>query len=310
MLTYLIIQLDDTSVSFCGVTPPKHEVRLMPLDVLRSGIVWAMKENLNVQFVYPYYKLPESYREVIETIDHTKIGPHECGEVLDVTVVADLAAISNSRNCYIWHCSLDELEAEQEKVTEALLKALRLNVILTEVVGWKESQFNRYTVILESLSDHVAELFRQGRNVQFNLLTDRLILNAMNNCGAGDTSVTLAPDGKFYVCPAYYYSSQQSIGDLKYGLDIKNQQLFRLAFAPICRHCDAYQCRRCVWQNEQLTLDCNTPSHEQCMAAHLERNASRRLLLRLNEQGARLEGCSDIREIDYLDPFNIVNKWK
>ena len=307
MLTYLIILLDDTSVSYCGYCPLQREQRLMPLDVLQRGIVWAMKENLNIQMVYPHYQLPKEYRDTIETIDHTKIGPSECGEQLDVTVVADLAKADGPQT-YLWQCTLDELQRQQEAVANVVSHVRRLNVVLTNVAGWKEQQFADYKEVLDRLADHLLDLYARGKAPQLNLLTDRLILQQMNNCGAGDTSVTLAPDGRFYVCPAFYPGT--SVGSLAEGLAVPNQQLYKVDHAPICRACDAWQCCRCVWQSEQLTGDANTPSHQQCVAAHLERNASRRLQQELKRRGVRLEDSSEIKEIDYLDPFNIVNRWK
>ena len=95
-----------------------------------------------------------------------------------------------------------------------------------------------------------------------------------------------------------------SIGDLVNGLDIKNKQLHRLDHAPICKHCDAWQCKRCIWLNHKTTLEVNTPSHEQCVISHLERNASRELLRRIN-----LPNKEDIKEIDYLDPFDKRDEW-
>ena len=71
MLQYLVILLDDTSVSFCHYSNPIKERRLMPLDILKKGILWAMKENLMIQFVFPDYTLPNKYLDVIETIDHS-----------------------------------------------------------------------------------------------------------------------------------------------------------------------------------------------------------------------------------------------
>ena len=62
--------------------------------------------------------------------------------------------------------------------------------------------------------------------------------------------------------------------------------------------------------NKQLTLDANTPSHQQCVVAHLERNASRYLQMKLNGAGIRLANSQSIEEITELDPFNIVNRWK
>ena len=153
--------------------------------------------------------------------------------------------------------------------------------------------------------------FSVGKGVQLNLSETGLMLTEMNNCGAGDSNVTLAPNGKFYFCPAFYYEDEgQSVGDLKSGLDIKNPQLLRLDHAPICRKCDAYQCRRCIWMNKRLTLDANTPSHQQCVVAHLERNASRYLQMKLNGAGIRLANSQSIEELTELDPFNIVNRWK
>jgi hypothetical protein len=42
--------------------------------------------------------------------------------------------------------------------------------------------------------------------------------------------------------------------------------------------------------------------------AHLERNASRMLLLQLQEKGIFLPD-KIIKEIDYLDPFDVRPKW-
>lgn len=99
-----------------------------------------------------------------------------------------------------------------------------------------------------------------------------------------------------------------SIGSLEDGLDIKNPQLYKLDHAPICRKCDAYQCRRCVWINRKTTLEVNTPSREQCIIAHLERNASRKLLTSIRELGVFLPG-KEIKEINYLDPFDVKDKF-
>ena len=307
MLTYIIILLDDSSVSYCGHVTAARNRRLIALDVLKRGIVWAMKENLNIQFVYPDYRLPEEHREAIETIDHTKIGPMTCGEELDVVVTRDLKAEAGQKPL-IWQCTLAELKAQLPQVKTLLPQVERLNVMLTDIATWKQAEFDAYKAVLEAMADDLVELYKDRLSPQLNLLTDRLILHQMNNCGAGDTSVTLAPDGQFYVCPAYYPG--KSVGSLGTGLDVANKQLYRLDHAPICRRCDAWQCPRCISLNEQLTGDANTPSHQQCVAAHLERNASRLLQQKLQRQGIRLQGSEEIEELSYLDPFAIATRWK
>ena len=137
------------------------------------------------------------------------------------------------------------------------------------------------------------------------------MLYKMNNCGAGDTSITLAPNGKLYICPAFYYDDVNSfVGDLEKGADIRNKQLYRLEHAPICRHCDAWQCKRCIWLNRKTTHEVNTPSHEQCVVAHLERDVSRKLLNSIRQYGAILPDWEEIKEIDYLDPFEKKEEWR
>ena len=135
------------------------------------------------------------------------------------------------------------------------------------------------------------------------------MLSEMNNCRAGETTITLAPNGNFYICPAFYYDNMDdSVGDVNNGLFIPNQHLYKLDYAPICCHCDAYQCKRCIWLNRRMTLEVNTPSHEQCVAAHLERNASLKLLRNLQRNGnVFLE--HEIKEINYLDPFENKAQW-
>ena len=311
MLTHLIIILDDTSTSYCHYEVTKVERRLIGLDDLKAGIRFAMKENLNTQFVYPNYKLPADYLETIDSIDHAKVMTSTYCDEADVVVLSDWdGKVPQGGTCII-RTNHESLDHHLSVVKEWLDKINRLNIVLTDVEAFKDDAVDRYHNTLEVLSDMIVECYKSGRFVQLNLLTDRLMLTGMNNCNAGVNNITLAPNGRFYLCPAFYYENEtDSVGDPKDGLDIRNQRLLRLDHAPLCHLCDAYQCKRCIWQNQHLTLDINTPSHQQCVVAHVERNASRTLLAKLKEKGATLRGCHEIEEIDYLDPFNILNKWK
>lgn len=311
MLTYLIIVLDDTSTSYCHYEIIRKNNRLIDIDVLKASIIFSMKENLNVQFVYPDYELPAEYLEVIDTIDHTDIKPIENCSRKDVVVLNKWDDDVPEGATSIIHSSFDDLERHAMTLNGWLRRAARLNVVLTDVDKFRDCDIESYKKTLAIITDGIVDIYSKGRSAQLNLLTDRIMLTEMNNCGAGDSSITLAPNGKFYYCPAFYYEDEnQSVGDLESGLTIKNSQLLRLDHAPICRHCDAYHCRRCIWMNQQLTMDINTPSHQQCVVAHLERNASRELMMKLEKRGIRLEDARLIKEITELDPFNIVNKWK
>lgn len=315
MIQYLIILLDDTSASYCHYANSRMERRLIPVETLKAGILFGMKENLNIQFVYPDYELPQEYKDVIETIDHTNIAPCTgvTGEEADVLVIDGIAAFSevsfDETKAYVLRTDRKELFSDYPVIGDILERVARLNVVITDVCKFDDADFERYKSLLSELVAKVENLAVEGKFPQLNLLTDRMLLSQMNNCGAGDTSITLAPDGHFYVCPAFYCSEDgYAVGDINSGLDIKNPQLYRLSHAPLCRNCDAYQCRRCVWLNRKTALEVNTPSHEQCVTAHLERNASRSLLAAIRQHGDFLAD-KEIKEISYLDPFDVRKEW-
>ena len=312
MLQFMIILLDDTSTSFCHYEVNKSERHLIDLEDLRAGIHFAMIENLNIQFVYPNYDLPQEYKDVINTIDHSDIKP-----IVTATSNTDVVSIDGwkwleekhdfSSLIVVLRTSLQDLLNHSEQVKELLSIVQRLNVVITDVEQFSSAQQANYTKWLAGIGREIENLYVNGKSPQFNLLTDRMMLTAMNNCGAGDTCITLAPNGKFYICPAFYYEKpNDNVGSLAEGLDIRNKQLYKLDYAPICRECDAWHCKRCIWFNQKLTLEVNTPSHEQCVMAHLERNVSRDLLSTLRKQGKFKTEIPDIPEIDYIDPFDNI----
>ena len=333
MLQYLIILLDDTATSFCHYGNSCASRKLISIEDLKAGIFFAMKENLMIQFVYPDYELPQEYKDVINTIDHSVIVSSLCEDSAlkdnaDVVVIHDWTAIErmnfDTDISYVLRTTKSDLFDKYRFLMPVIGKVSRLNVIITDVESFEDDDFEIYKNVLSYLSEEIEKLYVEGKSPQLNLLTDRLMLDKMNNCNAGWENITLAPDGKFYVCPAFYHAQQAdgsetsisevcekgfSIGDLKSGLDIKNPQLYRLDHAKLCRNCDAYQCKRCIWLNRKTTCEVNTPSHEQCVVAHLERNASRFLLNNIRRHGSFLPEKEEIKEIDYLDPFEIREQW-
>lgn len=313
-LQYLVILLDDTSVAYCHANNPLTEPKLIPLDTLRKAILFGMKQNLMIQFVYPNYELPVEYHKVIESIDHIKIGR----EVLVYDSVPQMAYTNN----LVLRLTINEFITKQNDIASLLQQAKRINICLTDTENFQEEQIEEYKNALATLNAVLLNLYKHVKSPQLNILTDRMQLTEMHNCGAGISNITIAPNGKFYLCPAFYYDEQmgisnrmnhktkdasRSVGDLDNGIDIPNKQLLQLDHAPLCRICDAYHCKRCIWLNQKMTWDNNTPSRQQCVLAHLERNAARDLQLALKEVGYLIK--NEIKEITYLDPFDIKEEY-
>jgi CXXX repeat peptide maturase len=281
---------------------------------LRKAILFGMKQNLMIQFVYPNYELPVEYHKVIESIDHIKIGR----EVLVYDSVPQMAYTNN----LVLRLTINEFITKQNDIASLLQQAKRINICLTDTENFQEEQIEEYKNTLATLNAVLLNLYKQVKSPQLNILTDRMQLTEMHNCEAGIGNITLAPNGKFYLCPAFYYDEQmgnsnrmnhktkdasRSVGDLDNGIDIPNKQLLQLDHAPLCRICDAYHCKRCIWLNQKMTWDNNTPSRQQCVLAHLERNAARDLQLALKEVGYLIK--NEIKEITYLDPFDIKEEY-
>lgn len=318
MLHYFIILLDETSTSYCHYTIKNTESKLISLEDLKAGIRFAMIENLMIQFIYPDYNLPQEYKDAIESIDHSKIVPSNSPVVDDADVIIfnhwqeTLTYEFDSSVAYVLRVNKTDLFSQQDLIKSIIGKVSRLNIVITDIESFTNKDFEIYKQLLDSLSDEIKTLYSQGISLQLNLITDRIMLPQMNNCNAGCDNITLAPDGNFYICPAFYYSDENrqlfQVGDLKKGLNIKADQLYKLSHAPLCRTCDAYQCKRCIWLNRKTTFDITTPSHEQCVVSHVERNASRELLLSMRQQG-EFYPEQEIKELNYLDPFDVRIEW-
>lgn len=303
MLKYLIIQLCNSAPSFCHYDGNNNSIKkLIPIDVLKKGIRWALKNNLYIQYLWPSYTLPDEYLDMINAYEHVDIRPLSDGDkecICVATSLFDNEPIDNLN--VIIRLSIKDVVQSTDILKDWLLRAKRLNLIIKDYKILDDNYKQLYRNCLMELADTIIESFKNGKNVSLNILTDRFMLHNMNNCNAGVESVTLAPDGNLYLCPAFYYE-KDAIGTIEDGLSIKNSHLLTLQYAPICRICDAYHCKRCIWLNKSFTLEINTPGHEQCVASHIERNVSAYISRKLVSLGIISED-KQFNESEYLDPF-------
>lgn len=310
MLQYLVVLLDDTSVSYCHAINPLTSKNIMPIDILRSAIFWGMKHNLMIQYVMPPYELPEEYCNLMETIDNAKIGK-------DVEVYNGIPSEVHSSTVVLCISIYDMIE-NVHMIEHLLKKTKRLTINYTDIPLFRDEKTSQYESALRMLMEVVIREYSEGNKRELNLLTDRISLSKMSNCNAGISNITVAPNGKFYLCPAFYYDEMtkidtglnykqpiydRSIGDTRNGVCIRNERLLHLTNCPLCQLCDAFHCNRCLWLNQKSTQEINTPSHEQCVVSHVERNVSKVLSARMRDLGYETQIIPDI---NYLDPFDNI----
>ncbi|MCM1500507.1 MAG: radical SAM peptide maturase, CXXX-repeat target family [Clostridium sp.] len=171
----------------------------------------------------------------------------------------------------------------------------RVNINLSGV----DSNFDitEYERQLEKLNKILLDYIIKGQPKEIRQLTDRIFMKKMNNCFAGEKNITLAPDGKFYFCPAFYFNKELNLNFER------TRKLTYLSKAPACDNCDAYHCDRCVYRNYLGTGEVNTPTKMQCRIAHLEKRYSAKLLEMLKEQGVQGFQSFHIPQSDHDDPL-------
>jgi CXXX repeat peptide maturase len=215
----------------------------------------------------------------------------------------------NSRLNLILRLKRSDLKRLAEILQSLSGKFKRLNLSLLDIEEFQNDDLMEYESQLEQIEKHAVEAYQHGQTVQMSFMTDRLLLKNMNNCDAGITHLTAGLDGRLYLCPGFYYQDavNNAVGDMQHEVEISNEQLLELGSAPICSSCDAYHCKRCVYLNKKTTGEVNTPSHQQCVVSHLERNLSRRVSDTLRRRLEMFRKFTPLPEIPYLDPFEMLD---
>lgn len=314
MLQYLIVILENQAPSFCHYDSVGHDNILIDLNKLKDVVFFAQKENLSVNFIIGENTLPPEYEEVMGSVRH-------------ISLVSINNKKANEQNICILDSSVNTAKLKEQKYDNYILRLkktdlpnlsnivialgdsyTRLNVINIDIDKYNEKDFKEYKNQIEKINNYILSQINSPSIPQINTLTDRILLNEMHNCNAGVTHLTVAPNGKFYICPAFYYENvNDSVGDLYQGLFIPNKHLYTLEYAPICKQCDAYQCKRCVYLNRKTTLEVNTPSREQCLLSHIEREGSS---VFLKNGGKSIPSFStiEIKDLNYCDPFELFEQ--
>ena len=322
MLEYILLIADEGAVSFCHYENEDYDKgvsKLIPLDKFKRIVNYASEHNLILNVLLGHKNLTDEHLRILSGVSHIKLVPYELSNSFpDAVPVLDWE--SSGQFSKIREKQIDNLIIRLDGYPMVDLRAIirhfidftkRINIVLKDLKKLTEENLISYQYQLNRIIPLIERCYLDGKAFELNCLSDRLLLKGMNNCNAGIRHITFAPNGKFYICPGFYYSAPQNdIGSLEEGLKIPNQELLQLDHAPICSVCDAFHCKRCIYLNKITTHELNTPSRQQCMLSHMERNASRRLLRRHKPAIQNPQEFTDIPEVDYLDPLEVLQEQK
>ena len=317
-MEYILILLQHNSPSFCyynKTSSGTDSEKIMSLENFQNAIQFANRNDLKITILHGEQGMSEHYLEMLNGLEYSVITPVSCLKAyINQIYIVDYEGsdeVFNTISCSTLQNVILRLESEYFSDLARLIQKYstrfqRINLFVKDIKTLSPFKLNEYSEILRTITELTYENVILGKNPELNFLTDRMFLGEMNNCDAGIKHITVAPNGRFYLCPGFYYDDdKQSVGSYETGIEIKGRNILKLENAPICNICDAFQCKRCIYLNRQMTFELNTPSHEQCVMSHYERNETKRMVDNLHKI-TRFSHLSHISHIGYLDPFEIV----
>jgi len=289
--------------------------------LLKDISIFGLKNNIHLNLLLSDNYLSEEHKSIFKNNSYSvtyKLAHNKLAHNIDDTssiLVYDLSdefdfLLSKRPIKYsnmVIRITKNRLNSILDIFSKVIEIADRVNFIHVDLPEYTSSEFDVYKKQLEQISDYLSHKIFALNYMELNFLTDRLLLFNHNNCNAGIDHITVGPNGKCYICPAFYYDNpENNFGDI-YDWEIPNTHLYEFENCPLCKMCDCYQCKRCIYLNLTLTGDVNIPSKQQCVLSHIERNASMKLL---ENEFINKNDFYPIYELDYLDPLDLIKGTK
>lgn len=303
-LKYIYFITSDDAPVFCNYEKKYLGTDKMTHELYTKGLDFCMENEVLPIFLGEYSIELDPKKKIFFEIK-------EKGEFLNpargITVTKEpMQEVSTPVVNYII-CKKDILNLTENMRKFYLASVKRVNIFLADIESWEEEDFTQYKRSLDDLVEFYFELIRTGKlSFQINVLNDRLMLldRETRDCAAGINSVSLAPNGKFYVCPGFYFTNPDwSIGTIETGIDEAEKERYYRERSPMCNCCKADACHRCLLNAKIATGEINVPSSNQCRIGYIQANAQKKLYDRLIEEDGDkyMFSAYDLPKLDYVD---------
>lgn len=264
----LIIYTEDDAIPYCCYSKNNNLGRKMSPEILKKSISFAKNNNLEAIFVVDSY-LSNDYK------DYKKYG-----------VVQNLCSANDKINKSIVSLPIEPHDIKnlyQNVKTIAGNKVDRINIILKNVQDLKDTDLLDYKEELTLIANYIE---KENPELKVNVLSDLFSLKGKNNgCGAGTTTYTVAPNGKLYICPGFYFEDEDrfAIGDLNNGFSFDYKTSLYKCNSIECAACRNWHCKRCLYLNKKFTNEYTISPDIQCKISEIEKEVASRLYSNLHK---------------------------
>lgn len=316
---FLYIYANNQIPSICGYTNSNVQLQEMSNQTLSQAFEFCETNNY-VPVFCGFKELPcdyyghqivlySNYALNLEKI-HKNCFPQFL--IMDYEINENLI-IPNEVNSIILICQKDKLSELSKKIDYVvhIKNSININIMFSdESTNISSQQFIiEYEIFLKALKQIVLNEWTHKNYININVLTNELFANTNRYCGAGESSLFLSPEGRFYICAVFYYKNQGGfIGDINEEINNIYSKVCDMDKSPLCHDCNIKHCARCVYKNKVKTGEYSIASEEQCIISYLEYKYSRDLIDELIEKNIVLpfEINKKLGKIEHPDPIKKI----
>lgn len=276
---YVNFITSDTITPHCGYTNTESisKGRIMSPDIIAEGLDYCFKNNLVPIFLGECDLLIKNTEKLyFNLVDANKASA--CSNVVSI-YKDNIPNIVDDSGISILLLNLDNLLNIPGLCRKLAQRKVRINLFIQDLEKWVDSDFTAYEKVVNELGTLMIEEYEANHKLlSLNLISDYFDTNTSNDCGAGVTTISLAPNGKFYICPAFYFDDpNSSIGSLEDGIQITNKKFLAKHASPICSTCESNNCNRCIYLNKKMTRELHIPSIKYCKINEINKSIAERV---------------------------------
>ena len=301
----------DDAVEYCGYRSLSGDkINIMGKDILKKGLEYCEQNFYRPVILHSKEKDHDINVSEYKTIVKDEIfSSRNLPTKVDVphTYVAytlgEVERVPACENC-ILNIGQEEIKSLSDAIAILLHKCNRVNINFLDID--KNFPLEEYEDELLKIVDILCSYYKQDTVKEVNVLTDLAYSSKMDNCTSGENAITLAPNGKFYICPAFYFDDTENfIGDLETDIDWNKINQCKLDKAPMCVDCKAYHCNRCVYINQKYTDELSVSPGFQCRKTYIEMKLTKIFVDRCKEFNLSVD-FTQIEEDEVSDPIEKV----
>ena len=287
----------------------------MSLQLFKKIVELAKQHSWTCEILNDDNGVPEAYQKIADEIGAKTVLPARSKDNVTKGKVA-VVFESDEMNLIDKNSSVSEAilrihREHLEQISEMAITLLKHSHVLSirhpELLMYDREDITEYKNQLFKIGEYLLNRKEAWSECYIDCLTTPLTQNGrIGECGAGFRSITIAPNGQLYPCPAEMYSGRPACGHILDGLEIANRQLFTREYSVACSKCFASHCLRCVHLNKQGTLEFCVPSQNACLLANCELEVQAWLAEEISNRGFWDSDHYKPKPPKVCDPYELV----